>query len=111
MIPMTGAFRGTHFKAFDLVWGPHYIDPFAYYLNTKLLRFNSRISNPGSEGIKLFVMDWAGDNSFVCPAGPFVLFRECNCKASGTLIVAVGHPAPFWLMIFLDGIDFFCLRH
>ena len=39
---MTGAFRGTHFKAFALVWGPHSIDHFADYMNTKLLRFNLR---------------------------------------------------------------------
>ena len=43
MIPMTGAFGGTHLKASDLLWGPHSIDHFAYYSNTKLLRFNSRI--------------------------------------------------------------------
>ena len=38
---------------------------------------------------------------------PFVLFRECNCKASGTLIIALWHPAPFWLKISLAGVDFF----
>ena len=43
MIPMTGAFAGTHLKASELLWGPHSIDYFAYYSNTKFLRFNSRI--------------------------------------------------------------------
>ena len=43
MIPMTGAFGGTHLKAFDLLWGPQSIDHFAYYSNTKFLRLNSRI--------------------------------------------------------------------
>ena len=42
-VPMTGAFGGTHLKASDLLWGPHSIDHFADYSNTKLLRFNSRI--------------------------------------------------------------------
>ena len=37
------------------------------------------------------------------------LFRECNCKASETLIIAVCHPAPFWLMISLHGVDFSAL--
>ena len=60
---MTGAFRGTHLKAFDLVWGPHYIDHFAYYLNTKLLRFNSR----ARKELNHLFMDWEGDNHFVCP--------------------------------------------
>ena len=35
------------------------------------------------------------------------LFRERNFKASGTLIIAVWHPAPFWLKISLAGFDFF----
>ena len=39
MIPMTGAFGGTHLKASDLLWGPHSIDHFAYYSNTKFLLF------------------------------------------------------------------------
>ena len=43
VIPMTGAFGGTHLKASDLLWGPHSIDHFVYYSNTKFLRFNSRI--------------------------------------------------------------------
>ena len=109
---MTGAFGGTHLKASDLLWGPHSIDHFAYYSNTKLLRFNSRIQNPGSEGIESFVYGMGRDNNFVFP--PVVLFRECNyCKASGTVtvIIAVWHPAPFWRKISLAGIDFFCLRH
>ena len=38
-------------------------------------------------------MDWAGEN--ILFVRPFVLFRECNCKASGTIIIAVWHPAPF----------------
>ena len=45
----------------------------------------------GKEGTILFVR-------------PFVLFRECNCKASGTLIIAMWQPAPFLAQ------DFSCWR-
>lgn len=55
------------FHRIDLVWGPHSIDRFANHLNAKLPRFNSRFSNPGAEGIDAFVMDWAGENNYVCP--------------------------------------------
>ena len=57
-IPMTGAFRGTHFKAFDLVWGPHSNDRFAFYLNTKHLRFNSRFRIQARKELNHFL--WTG---------------------------------------------------
>ena len=37
------------------------------YLNAKLPRFSSRFWNPGSVGIDSFVMNWAGENNYVCP--------------------------------------------
>ena len=97
------------FQIIDLVWGPHSIDRFANYLNAKLPRFNSRFWNPGSEGIDSFVMDWAGENNFVCPPVcliPRVLLHMRNCKASGTLVVPLWHSAPFWPMICADGVNF-----
>ena len=111
---MTGAFGGTHLKASYLLslGSAFYIDHFAYYSNTKLLRFNSRIKNPGSEGIESFVYGMGRDNNFVFP--PVCLIpRVYYCKASGTVtvVIAVWHPAPFWRKISLAGIDFFCLRH
>ena len=97
------------FHNIDLVCGPHSIDRFANYLNAKPSRFNSRFWNPGSEGIDSFVMDWAGENNFICPPVsliPRVLLHMRNCKASGTLIVPLWHSAPFWPMICSDGVNF-----
>ena len=49
---------------------------------------------------------WTGQERTILSVRPFVLFRECNCKASGTLIIPVWHPAPFWPMISVDGVNF-----
>jgi len=56
-------------------------------------------------------MDWVGENSYVClPVCLF--FCVCcficmrNCKASGSLVVSLWHPAPFWPMICPDGSRF-----
>ena len=78
----------------DLVWGPHSIDCFANYLNSKLLRFNSIVWNPGSEGVDSFVMNSAGENNYVCPPICLilqVLIQMHNCKASGTLLIPLRH--------------------
>ena len=63
------------FHRIDLVWRPHSTDCFANHLNAKLPCFNSRFSNPGAEGIDAFLMDWAGENNYVCP--PVCLFCAC----------------------------------
>ena len=60
------------FHRIDLAWGPHSIGRFVNHVNAKLLRFNSRIWNAGAEGIDAFLMDWAGENNYVCP--PVCLF-------------------------------------
>ena len=75
------------FHRIDLVWGPHSIDRFANHLNAKLPRFNSRFSNLGAEGIDAFVMDWAGENNYVCPLVCLilrVLLHMHNYEASGS---------------------------
>ena len=53
-------------------WGPHTIDRFANYLNTKLPRFNSRYWNPGSESIDSFICDWEHENNYLCPPIPLI---------------------------------------
>ena len=64
---MTGAFRGTHLKAFDLVWGPHSIDHFAYNLNTSFLDLIREFRIQAWTKLNHLFMDWGGDNNFVCP--------------------------------------------
>ena len=81
------------FRKIDLLWGPHSIDRFANYINSKIARFNSRYWSPGAEGVDAFVMDWNGENNYVCPPVcliPRVLLHMSNCKAQGTLII------PLW---------------
>ena len=95
MSSMTGAFcTWNTFQNIDLVWGPHSIDRFSdYSVNVKLPRFHSRFWNPSSEGIHSFVMDWAGENNFVCQPVcliPRVLSHMRDCKASELLLFLCG---------------------
>ena len=97
------------FSCIDAVWGPHSIDRFANHLNHKLPRFNSRFWNPGCEDIDTFVVDWSGENNYVCPPIsliPRVLLHMANCCACGTLIVPLWYSAPFWPMLTCDGVSF-----
>ena len=96
LIRRTGAF--IHFRFTVLTWGPHSVDRFANHVNAKLPPFNSRFWNPGSEGIDAFVMNWHGENNYVCPPICLilrVLHHMRNCKASDSLIVPLWHSAPF----------------
>ena len=94
------------FTSIDSVWGPHTIDRFANFRNTKLARFNSRYWNPGSEAIDTFIIDWSGENNYLCPPIsliPRVLLHMKNCHACGTLVVPLWPSSPFWPMICSDG--------
>ena len=82
------------------------MDRFANHVNAKFPRFNSRFWIPGSEGIGVFVMNWHGENNYVCPPICLILralYHMRNCKASGSLIVPLWHSAPFSPMICPDG--------
>ena len=94
------------FKELDEHWGPHTVDRFASYYNTKLPRFNSRFWNPGSEAVDAFTCDWSEDNNWLCPPIyliPRVIQHARNCRARGTLIVPEWLSAPFWPMLFPGG--------
>ena len=74
-------------------WGPHTMDRFANFRNTKLARFNSLSLNPGSENVDAFVLGWKGENNYICSPVfliPRVLRHMRNCRAARTVIV------PFW---------------
>ena len=97
------------FTRIDQIWGPHTIDQFAKHLNNKLQRFNSRLWNPGSEDIDAFVLDWSGENNYVCPPIsliPRVILHMRNCKVTGTLLVPHWPSAPYWPMVTADGKSF-----
>ena len=105
------------FNWLEELWGPHSIDRFANYLNTKLPRYNSRYWNSGSESINTFVCDWGHENNYVCPPIPLVsrvLLHAKNCNAQGTLIVPAWFSAPFWPLLlseFGDTFNFFHQGH
>lgn len=94
------------FEYFDMLWGPHSIDRFASFYNTKLPRFNSRFWNPGCEIIDAFTSDWSGENNWLVPPIhliPRVIFHMMQSRASGTLICPQWFSAPFWPILFPDG--------
>ena len=94
------------FARLDSLWGPHSIDRFASFYNTKLPRFNSRYWNPGSEAVDAFTCDWSNECNWLCPP-PYLLPRTIKyviqTGAIGTLIVPRWLSAPFWPMLFPDG--------
>ena len=87
-------------------WGPYTVDRFASYYNAKLVRFNSRFWNPGSEAIDAFTLNWAKDINWVVPPIHLisrVIFHILDCKGESTLICPAWQSAPFWVILFPDG--------
>ena len=48
----------------DCFWGPHTVDRFASSYTTKIVRFNSRFWNPGTEAVDALTVDWGGENNY-----------------------------------------------
>ena len=95
------------FSELDRLWGPHTIDRFANQLNTQLARFNSRWWCPNTEAVDAFTCDWGGDINWVCPPPyliPRVIRHAAKTHAKGTLIFPCWPSAPYWPMIYPDGI-------
>ena len=105
MMTMTGVHLIPFFCYLETNWGPHTIDRFVNYLNTKLLRFHSRYWNPGSESIGAFICDWEHDNNYLCPPIfliPRVIRHAENCLVQGTLVLLVWSSASFWPLLLSD---------
>jgi len=95
------------FQMLNQLWGPYNIDRFADHVNTRLLRFNSRYWCPGTEAVDVFTCNWGKDLNWICPSlylVPRVLCHAEKTHAAGTLIVPVWRSAPFWPIIYPDGI-------
>ena len=95
------------FASLDNVWGPHSVDRFASFYNAKLPRFNSRFWNPGSEAIDAFTEDWSQDNNWLVPPIhliPRVILFLLRCRSEGTLVCPAWQSAPYWPLLFPDGI-------
>ncbi|CAB4013206.1 Hypothetical predicted protein, partial [Paramuricea clavata] len=93
-------------KCFDLVeeaWGPHTIDCFANYYNTKTRRFFSWHSwNPDCTGVDFFVQSITGENCLVVP--PICLIARAlhylqKHKAEAAVIVPFWPSSYFWPVI------------
>ena len=87
------------------LWGPHTMDRFSYWCNTKLPRFNLRFLQPGSKAMDAFSQDWSSDNNWLVPPIAVigkVLNHMRDCRAVGTLIVPLWKSACFF--------DFFMQR-
>ncbi|XP_046351504.2 uncharacterized protein LOC124131993 isoform X2 [Haliotis rufescens] len=92
----------TIFQQIERKWGPHQTDRFASYYNTKLQCFNSRYSNPGSDVVDCFTVNWGGFMNWVVPPVcliPRAIKHMSECKAKGTLVIPEWHSACFWPMV------------
>lgn len=82
------------------MWGPHTIDRFASYYNSKCKRFNSRWWVPGTEGVNSLDQFWGGSeiNWAVPPPRliPSVLQKIAENRAKCTLIIPDWPSAPFY---------------
>ncbi|XP_067668097.1 uncharacterized protein [Haliotis asinina] len=87
------------FHKVDAIWGPHHVDRFASYYNKKMERFNSKFSNPGSQAVDCFTVNWKGTMSWIVPPIPRVIKPLKECCAAGTLVVPEWPSACFWPLI------------
>ena len=55
------------FALLEYYWGPHTIDCFANFYNTKIERFFSRFWNPGTAGVDAFFQSWQNENCLLVP--------------------------------------------
>lgn len=90
------------FALVDHTFGPHSVDRMASSLNTKTLRFNSRLWDPQAEAVNCFSQDWANENNFVVPPFaliPAVLRHVQHCKAEATLVAPIWPSAWWWALL------------
>jgi len=97
------------FQYIDSRWGPHTIDRFANYYNTKITRFNSRFCNPNSEAVDAFSQNWKSENNWLIP--PISLITKTIkhlefFKCSVSLIIPLWKSAPFWPLLISNRYQF-----
>ncbi|XP_053391340.1 uncharacterized protein LOC128554120, partial [Mercenaria mercenaria] len=91
----------------DVKWGSHSFDRFAYDYNRKCMKFNSRFWCPGTAGVDAFAHTWSGENNWLVPPPRLILAtlnkvrkEKCTC----TLVVPAWRSAPYWPVLFPDGL-------
>ena len=77
------------FGLLDKYWGPHTIDCFANFYNTKIERFFSRFWNPGTAGVDAFFQSWQNENCLI-------VHRD---SAVGTLVIPDWPSSAFWPLL------------
>ena len=93
----------SEFFAFlEQCWGPHTIDCFANFYNTKIERFFSRFWNPGTAGVDAFFQSWQNENCLLVP--PVTLVCETlkhmdRDSAVGTLVIPDWPSSAFWPLL------------
>ena len=90
------------FALLEQYWGPHTIDCFANFYNTKIERFFSRFWNPGTAGVDAFFQSWQNENCLLVP--PVTLVCETlkhmdGDSTVGTLVIPDWPSSAFWLLL------------
>jgi len=90
------------FGLLEQYWGPHTIDFFANFYNTKIERFFSKFWNPGTAGLDAFFQSWQNENCLLVP--PFTLVCETlrhmnRDSAVGTLVIPDWPSSAFWPLL------------
>ena len=96
------------FNQLNARWGPFTVDRFAEARNAQLPRFNSRHWSPGTEAVDTFTCDWGNENNWWCPPIyliPRLLKHARVTKAMGALVVPEWRSAPFWPLLYPDGVQ------
>ena len=72
------------------------------------MRFNSRFWNPGCEDVDSFTVDWGTDNNWVVPpisiVSRVILFMKQR-RARGTVVCPKWLSAPYWPLLFPNGVN------
>ena len=94
------------FQTLDKQWGPHTIDRFASYYNSKCKRYNSRWWVPGTEGVNSLDQYWGSPevNWAVPRLIPNVLEKFQNDNAVGTVVIPEWPAATFWPILISEGL-------
>jgi hypothetical protein len=91
-----------NFDALESMWGPHTVDCFANYYNTKVSKCFSRFWNPGCSGVDFFVHNLEGENCLIVPPVDLIsrsLHYLYARKATATLVVPFWPSSAFWPVI------------
>jgi hypothetical protein len=90
------------FQWLDVRWAPHTVERFACNYNAKVVRFNSRFYQPGSEAVDAFTQTWSNENNWLVPPVSLVskvLHHMEVCKAIGILTVPLWRSSSFWTLL------------